>query len=103
MCGIIGYVGLDDAKKALIKGLQTLEYRGYDSAKLIAIALQNASDMSDPDAVREAVLGITDHEGIAGTYNFSDGSGDGLTTARAYIVSGGKNVLFADWLAENPQ
>ena len=78
-------------------------YRGYDSAKLIAIALQNASDMSDPDAVREAVLGITDHEGIAGTYNFSDGSGDGLTTARAYIVSGGKNVLFADWLAENPQ
>ena len=32
MCGIIGYVGLDDAKKALIKGLQTLEYRGYDSA-----------------------------------------------------------------------
>lgn len=32
MCGIIGYVGLDDAKRALIKGLQTLEYRGYDSA-----------------------------------------------------------------------
>ena len=32
MCGIIGYVGLDDAKKALLKGLQTLEYRGYDSA-----------------------------------------------------------------------
>ena len=32
MCGIIGYVGLDDAKKALIHGLQTLEYRGYDSA-----------------------------------------------------------------------
>ena len=59
--------------------------------------------MSDPDAVREAVLGITDHEGIAGTYNFSDGSGDGLSTARAYIVSGGKNVLFSDWLADNPQ
>lgn len=78
-------------------------YRGYDSAKLIAIALQNASDMSDPDSVREAVLGITDHEGIAGTYNFSDGSGDGLSTARAYIVSGGKNVLFSDWLADNPQ
>ncbi len=32
MCGIIGYVGLLDAKKVLIDGLQTLEYRGYDSA-----------------------------------------------------------------------
>lgn len=32
MCGIIGYVGVNDAKKALINGLQTLEYRGYDSA-----------------------------------------------------------------------
>lgn len=78
-------------------------YRGYDSAKIIAIALQNASDINDPDAIREAVLGITDFEGIAGTYNFSDGSGDGLSTARAYIISGGKNVLFSDWLASNPQ
>ena len=25
MCGIIGYVGLDDAKKELLKGLQALE------------------------------------------------------------------------------
>ncbi len=32
MCGIIGYVGVKDAKKVLINGLQTLEYRGYDSA-----------------------------------------------------------------------
>ena len=32
MCGIIGYVGCLDAKKTLINGLQTLEYRGYDSA-----------------------------------------------------------------------
>lgn len=32
MCGIIGYVGMKDAKKALLSGLQTLEYRGYDSA-----------------------------------------------------------------------
>ena len=32
MCGIIGFVGKKDAKKALVNGLQTLEYRGYDSA-----------------------------------------------------------------------
>lgn len=69
-------------------------YRGYDAAKLIAVALRNASDINDPDAIREAFLNITDFEGIAGTYDFSDGSGDGLSTARVYIVEGGKNTLF---------
>ena len=32
MCGIIGYTGHTDARGKLIKGLKTLEYRGYDSA-----------------------------------------------------------------------
>ena len=32
MCGIIGYVGTDDAVDTLLDGLANLEYRGYDSA-----------------------------------------------------------------------
>lgn len=32
MCGIIGYVGGDDAVPVLLDGLKNLEYRGYDSA-----------------------------------------------------------------------
>lgn len=32
MCGIIGFTGEVDAKEALLDGLQSLEYRGYDSA-----------------------------------------------------------------------
>lgn len=32
MCGIIGYTGYNEARDILIKGLKTLEYRGYDSA-----------------------------------------------------------------------
>src|SRR6266508_1704658 len=36
MCGIIGYVGSRQSKDLLIRGLERLEYRGYDSA---AIAL----------------------------------------------------------------
>ena len=34
MCGIIGYVGQRQAKDLLLRGLERLEYRGYDSAGL---------------------------------------------------------------------
>src|SRR4051812_40950306 len=34
MCGIIGYVGQREAKDLLLRGLERLEYRGYDSAGL---------------------------------------------------------------------
>jgi glutamine---fructose-6-phosphate transaminase (isomerizing) len=39
MCGIVGYIGNNDAKEILLKGLEKLEYRGYDSA---GIAVKNA-------------------------------------------------------------
>lgn len=39
MCGIVGYIGTQQAYPILIKGLRRLEYRGYDSA---GVALINA-------------------------------------------------------------
>jgi len=42
MCGIVGYIGTQDAKEILLKGLEKLEYRGYDSA---GIAVRNGEDV----------------------------------------------------------
>ena len=35
MCGIIGYVGKEQALPIILKGLEMLEYRGYDSAGIV--------------------------------------------------------------------
>ena len=38
MCGIVGYVGGQDATEVIVEGLRRLEYRGYDSAGVAVIA-----------------------------------------------------------------
>jgi glutamine---fructose-6-phosphate transaminase (isomerizing) len=37
MCGIVGYVGSDEALPIVIEGLRRLEYRGYDSAGIAVV------------------------------------------------------------------
>jgi glucosamine--fructose-6-phosphate aminotransferase (isomerizing) len=42
MCGIVGYIGSEEAASILVDGLRRLEYRGYDSA---GIAVLNGGDV----------------------------------------------------------
>ncbi len=42
MCGIVGYIGEEDVKEILLKGLEKLEYRGYDSA---GISVRNEEEL----------------------------------------------------------
>ena len=37
MCGIVGYVGPQEASPLLLEGLRRLEYRGYDSAGIATL------------------------------------------------------------------
>jgi glucosamine--fructose-6-phosphate aminotransferase (isomerizing) len=54
MCGIVGYVGRQEAGPVLLEGLRRLEYRGYDSAGL---ALLNGGLHVRKKAGRVAELG----------------------------------------------
>ena len=42
MCGIVAYIGQQQASPIIIKGLKRLEYRGYDST---GISLYNGAEL----------------------------------------------------------
>ena len=70
MCGIVGYVGKQQAAPILLDGLSKLEYRGYDSAGVCVYSqdrlrvakakgrLQNLRDRIDDGRALEGVTGI---------------------------------------------
>lgn len=37
MCGIVGYCGNKNATEVVLRGLEKLEYRGYDSAGISVV------------------------------------------------------------------
>lgn len=41
MCGIVGYIGFEDASEFMLDGLSKLEYRGYDSAGIAVLGANN--------------------------------------------------------------
>lgn len=54
MCGIVGFVGENDATPILIEGLRRLEYRGYDSAG-IAVKGENVTIVKEKGRIDNLV------------------------------------------------
>ncbi|MCP3974366.1 MAG: glutamine--fructose-6-phosphate transaminase (isomerizing) [bacterium] len=65
MCGIMGYVGPNQAAPVLLDGLQRLEYRGYDSA---GIAVLNSKiHVRKAEGKVDRLLELTDNSPLSGT------------------------------------
>jgi len=72
MCGIVGYVGRENAKEIIIDGLKRLEYRGYDSAGVAVV--QNGNIL-----LKKHVGGIANLENLIGDDPMTSGTGIGHT------------------------
>lgn len=72
MCGIVGYVGRQNAKEIIIDGLKRLEYRGYDSAGVAVV-------QSGKILLRKHVGGIANLENLIGDDKMESGIGIGHT------------------------
>src|SRR5687768_9608329 len=55
MCGIVGYVGPQEAGPILIEGLRRLEYRGYDSAGVAILNGEGLTTVKKPGKIAELV------------------------------------------------
>ena len=66
MCGIVGYIGYDNAKELLLKGLEKLEYRGYDSAG-VAVANEEGTKVFKEKGRIAELRKVADSSDIDGT------------------------------------
>ncbi len=105
MCGIIGYVGVKDAKKVLINGLQTLEYRGYDSAGIAYFsddAIHTVKTVGKVSCLRDKVKQMTEGEkstcGIGHTRWATHG---GVSDTNSHPHTAGKVTLIHNGIIEN--
>jgi len=69
MCGIVGYIGFNQASDFLLDGMAKLEYRGYDSAGIAVIGAENVIKIQKKVgrlANLEAIVKADPNEGTVG-------------------------------------
>ena len=106
MCGIIGYIGKEEALPVLLKGLTCMEYRGYDSAGLSVgdetHAFQTVRSVGRVAQLtkRAAEFSLRGHVGIGHTRWATHG---GITenNAHPHTSCDGKFILVHNGVIEN--
>ena len=106
MCGIVGYIGENDAKGILLNGLEKLEYRGYDSA---GIAVQSTNDLKlfkvkgRIATLREAVDETFDATVGIGHTRWATHGEPSETNAHPHVSQSGRYILVHNGVIENYQ
>ncbi len=106
MCGIVGYIGQQEATPIVLEGLRRLEYRGYDSAGIAVVRPEGAID------VRRAVGKLGELERLLEERPLSGTIGIGHTrwathgvpatrNAHPHVGMSGKVVLVHNGIVEN--
>ena len=105
MCGIVGYVGEQKAYPIIIKGLQRLEYRGYDSAGVALLEnksieiLKQAGKVSDLESYA-ANKNTNGHIGIGHTRWATHGVPNEIN-AHPHNSGDGKLAIIHNGIIEN--
>ncbi len=101
MCGIVGYVGKDEALPVLMDGIKNLEYRGYDSAGFAIVgdyrSVAGEKAVGKVEALVKKIAGRK-FPGKLGIIHSRWATHGGVTEANAHPHS---DCLGTIWLAHN--
>ena len=105
MCGIVGYIGSQEAEELLLTGLKRLEYRGYDSAGLATVddaALHVQKQEGKVDDLRSSLYGasVAGTTGIGHTRWATHGAPNDVN-AHPHVSSDGAFALVHNGIIEN--
>jgi glucosamine--fructose-6-phosphate aminotransferase (isomerizing) len=107
MCGIVGYIGDQEASGIILNGLKKLEYRGYDSAGLAVInqgVIELRRDAGKLNHLQELVKNspVTGTVGIGHTRWATHGVPN-ARNAHPHVGSTGQVVIVHNGIVENYQ
>ena len=106
MCGIVGYIGYRDAYPIIIKGLQRLEYRGYDSAGIALFDGQKINlaktkgKVEDLKSLSESSISLKGSLGIGHTRWATHGVPNN-TNSHPHYSNSGDLVIIHNGIIEN--
>ncbi len=106
MCGIVGYIGKREAWPILIKGLERLEYRGYDSAGIALLENGVFSVFKKKGRVAELSKFVKDSHGLSGGVGIAHTrwATHGVPSdknAHPHLSNGGDIVIVHNGIIEN--
>ena len=107
MCGIVGFIGKEQAAPILLDGLAHLEYRGYDSAGVAVISseqkLQVRKAVGRLKVLSEQIHGGADLEGCIGLGHtrWATHGAPNIANSHPHVSENGKFAVIHNGIIEN--